>query len=135
MKIVILCLVFLIVGAAVGSTSMAYIMSSFQKRSFAMFAASDLGLAALQAELIKQGETATVLKTLEDNIPDKVIMIHENDEMRDETTSRPALVATKRFYVCTDTPVPERIAAIIGAVELPANACEPNSKKNVSPNG
>ncbi|MEO8649113.1 MAG: hypothetical protein ABI539_08110 [Acidobacteriota bacterium] len=123
MKTVVLCVVFLIAGAAAGATLMAYFMNTLNKRSYAMFAASNLGLAAMQAELIKLGETALVLQSLENTIPDQVIMIHENEMVRESMTAEAALTATKRFYVCTKTPIPEKIGVVLESVALPDDAC------------
>lgn len=128
MKTVILCLVFLIAGIAAGSVFMAYFLNMAHKRYYVTIAAGDLGLAAMQAEQLKFGESATVLQTLENNIPDQVLLVHETLSMRDTPPVDSALMAAKRFYVCTKTPIPEKIAAILEPVELAANACAPNAE-------
>ena len=123
MKTVILCVVFLIAGAVAGSMLMGYFMNTLNKRSYAMFAASNLGLAAMQAEQIKLGATAFVLQSLENTIPEQVIMIHENEMVRETMTAEISLMAAKRFYVCTKTAIPEKIGPILEPVALPEDAC------------
>lgn len=123
MKTVILCVVFLIAGAVAGSMLMGYFMNTLNKRSYAMFAASNLGLAAMQAEQIKLGATAFVLQSLENTIPEQVIMIHENEMVRETMTAETSLMAAKRFYVCTKTAIPEKIGPILEPVALPEDAC------------
>lgn len=127
MKTTILCAVSLIAGAAVGSILMAYFMSSLNQRNYAIMVAGDLGSAALQAELIKSGETATVLNTLERTIPLQVLTVHQNEMIRETMVTESAMQAVKRFYVCTQTPIPTEIVTVMEGVALPENVCEPHS--------
>ncbi len=124
MKTAILCFVFLIVGAGAGSALTGYLIDKFHKRSYAILYAGELGLTAMQAEMIKQGDVEIVLGTLERSIPDYVIAISENGEMRDSMVGKSAMMATKRFYVCTKTPIPTQIAGQLESVSLPENTCE-----------
>src|SRR5690606_4931694 len=110
------------------SLFMAYFLSDANKRHYVMLAAADLGTAAMQAEQLKLGEAPTVLQTLENGIPDQVLLANETDSMRGTPPVESALKATKRFYVCTKPPIPEKIAAILEPVELAANACAPNAE-------
>lgn len=128
MRTVILCLVFLIAGIAAGSVFMAYFLNLAHKRYYVTLASTELGTAAMQAEQLKFGEASTVLQTLENGIPDQVLLVNETQSMRDTPPVDSALMATKRFYVCTKTPIPEKIAAILEPVELAANACAPNAE-------
>lgn len=128
MKTVILCLVFLIAGIAAGSVFMAYFLNMAHKRYYVTLASTDLGIAAMQAEQLKLGEAPTVLQTLENGIPDQVLLVNETESMRGTPPVESALKAAKRFYVCTKTPIPEKIAAILEPVELAANACAPNAE-------
>ena len=124
MKTAILCVVFLIIGAAAGSALTGYFVDRFHKRSYATFFAGELGLTAMHAEMIKQGDVDIVLGTLERAIPTYVIAIQENDLLRDSLTAETAMMATKRFYVCTKTSIPSEIAAHLERVSLPENTCE-----------
>jgi len=125
MKIAILCALFLTIGAAAGSAVTGYFVDRFHKRNYAILFAGELGGAAMQAEFIKFGEVTTVLETLEKSIPDRLIAIHENDLLRDAPAADSAMMATKRFYVCTGTTIPTEIVKILEPVRLPENACGP----------
>ncbi len=114
---------FLIIGAIAGAAAAGYAVDRFHKRQHASLLAGELGMAALQAELIKQGEVAIVLGTLERGLPDYVIAIHKNDLLQDSLVADTALMATKRFYVCTKTSIPEEISEILKPVSLAEDAC------------
>jgi hypothetical protein len=124
MKTAILCVAFLIIGAAAGSALTGYFVDKFHKRAYATFFAGELGLTAMHAEMIKQGDVDIVLGTLERAIPTYVIAVSENSEMRDSMVGESAMMATKRFYVCTKTSIPSQIAVHLEGVSLPENTCE-----------
>ncbi len=123
MKTFLLCALFLIVGAVAGSALSGYFVDRFHKRYYAILFAGDLGSRALQAELIKQGGVSIVLTSLENSFPDHVIAIRKNELLRDNMTADTALMATKRFYVCTGTSIPAQIGQILEPVSLPEDAC------------
>jgi D-alanine-D-alanine ligase-like ATP-grasp enzyme len=123
MKTAILCALFLIVGAVAGSAITGYLVNSVHERQNAILLAGDLGSAALQAELIKQGEVEIVLGTLERGIPIQVLAVDQKS-VRDRTyLADSSIEAAKRFYVCTDTAIPAEISDIMQGVALPADAC------------
>lgn len=123
MKTVILCAVFLIVGAVAGSALTAYFVTDLYKRRFASFAAMDVATSAMHAEFIKLGDAETLLGMLERGLPNSIITIHENEVLRDSMGAHTAMMATKRFYVCTKTPIPAEIAEILEPVTLREDAC------------
>ena len=124
MRTAILCAGFLIVGAVAGSSVTGYFLDRFYKRNTATFFAGELASSALQAELIKLGEVAIVLDTLEKSFPAHVIAIRENDLLQESMMADTAMRATKSFYVCTRTPVPAEISNILEQVTLPEDYCE-----------
>ena len=123
MKTAILCVVFLIVGAIAGAAVAGYAVDRVHKTNAAKVYAGDLGSAAMQAELIKLGEVAIVLDTLERALPRYVVEIHKNELLRDSLIADTAMMATKRFYVCTGTSIPEEIGEILKPVALAEDAC------------
>lgn len=123
MKTAILCALFLVIGAVAGSAFTGYFVDRFHKRYYATLFAGDLGRSALQAELIKSGEAATVLDTLERGLPDHVLTVRSNEVLRNSMIADTALMAAKRFYVCTGTRIPAEIDEIIREVSLAEDAC------------
>lgn len=123
MKTTILCLVFLIAGAAGGWAVAAYLANRVHQRQIAMFYAGEVSLTAMRAEQIKSGEGGSVLKSLEDGLPDQVLYLRENDMFKETIATDGALHAVKRFYVCTKTEIPERIASALSEIELGVDAC------------
>jgi len=124
MRTAILCGVCLIVGAVAGAAISGYFVNQFHKRYYAFLFVADLGSSALQAELIKQGDAAIVLDTLEKTIPLQVIQVHENESLRSASVADTSMMATKRFYMCTGTPIPVEIDKILEPVTLPEGMCD-----------
>lgn len=123
MKTSILCLIFLIVGAAGGATLTGYLFERRHQGIYAFMFTSNLTLNAMQAEQLKLGESALVLENLEKSIPSLVTAIQENDMIRETLSADTAMKATKRFYVCTETAIPNEIVELLKPVSLPENAC------------
>lgn len=123
MKTAILCALFLIVGAAAGSALTGYFVNHFYKSQLASFYAMDVASSAMHAEFIKLGDAEMLLGMLERGLPDSVIAIHNNELVRDSMGADTAMMATKRFYVCTKTPIPVEISGILEPVSLRADAC------------
>ena len=113
----------LIIGAIVGSAVTGYFVDRVHKRNYATVLAGNLGVAALQAELIKQGETNFVLDSLERTVPVMVKTVHENEFSKDSIAAEASLMATKRFYVCTGTAIPAEIGDVMHGVPLSENSC------------
>ena len=72
---------------------------------------------------VRNGEVAIVLDTLERALPRYVVEIHKNELLRDSLIADTAMMATKRFYVCTGTSIPEEIGEILKPVALAEDAC------------
>ena len=125
MKTVLLCILCLGVGAVGGAAIGAYAMKSVHERWVAMYLAGDLGLTAMYAEQIKMGEAPLLLQSFERTIPDRVVAFNENGVLRSGLTADTALMAVKRFYVCTKTDIPEGIVPILTNVPLAEDACPP----------
>lgn len=123
MKTAILCLIFLIVGAAGGAALTGYLFERRHQGIYAFMFTSNLTLNAMQAEQLKLGESALVLENLEKSIPSLVTAIHENDMFRETMSADTAMKATKSFYICTGTPVPAEISELLVRVALPDDAC------------
>lgn len=124
MKTVVLCIVFLVVGAVGGAAAGAYVMKGVHERWVVMDAAGDLGVTAMYAEQIKMGEAATLLQSFERTIPETVTALDESGVLGNGSiTSDTALMAVKRFYVCTKTEIPAKIAPKLANVQLAADAC------------
>ena len=123
MKTVLLCILCLGVGAVGGAAIGAYAMKNVHQQWVAMNLAGDLVLIAMYAEQIKMGEASTLLQSFERTIPDLVVALNENGVLRSGMTGDTALMAVKRFYVCTKTDIPESIAPILADVQLAEDAC------------
>ncbi len=124
MKTVLLCILCLGVGAGGGAAIGAYAMKNVHERWVAFYLASGLALTAMQAEQIKMGDAALLLQSFERTIPDLVVSLDEKGVLRDGSmTADTALMAVKRFYVCTKTDIPERIAPTLANVQLAEDAC------------
>lgn len=123
MKTAILCVLFLIIGVGAGSALAGYFVDRSHKRHYATLLAGELGLDAMLAEQIKLGEVTIALGWLENSFPYRVVAIRENELLRDSMTADTAIMATKRFYVCTKTAIPAEIAEILQQVSLPEEAC------------
>lgn len=124
MKTVVLCILCLVVGAVGGAAIGAYAMKNVHERWVAMYLASDLGLIAMQAEQIKMGLAPILLQSFERTIPNLVVALDENGVLRSgSVTADSALMAVKRFYVCTKTDIPAHIAPKLADVQLAEDAC------------
>lgn len=129
MKTVILCIACFVVGAVVSWAIVGYLMRDINQRQLAMMYAGDVGLAAMRAEQMKMGEADFVLKSLENGLPDQVVFLRGNEMFKDNIVADSALMAVKRFYVCTKTEIPERISTVMSEIKLAADACpEPEAK-------
>ncbi|MBX3245319.1 MAG: hypothetical protein KF685_12785 [Acidobacteria bacterium] len=124
MKKVLLCVLFLVIGLVAGSVITGYIARDMHKKWAVMFYAGQLGSAANDALLIKTGESAFLLKTHERTIRSMVAELQENENLRNSIVGDASLKAAKRFYVCTNTPIPEEIDGFLQKVEMFENACE-----------
>lgn len=125
MKTAILCGLFLVIGAAAGAIATGYLAKRSHERQIAMLYASDVGLDALRAQQIKSGQTDLVLSSLEKGLPDQVLFLRDNDIFKQTFVTDGALKAVKRYYVCTNTPIPESIALILAEIKLDAGECMP----------
>lgn len=123
MKTAILCAVFLIVGAVAGSLVTGYAAKIILQRQNALMIAGELGNTVMQAEMLRAGEVKIVLNSLENGIPSWVKAVNEPD-VRDNTfLADSSLQAAKRFYVCSNTPIPAEISDIMAGTTLPDDAC------------
>ena len=68
-------------------------------------------------ELYRNKGADRYFNIIEKGIPDDVLMVSQNDEMK-ESEGRFVLEEAKRFYLCTKTPIPKQIKEIIEAVKL-----------------
>ena len=126
MKTVLLCILCLVVGAVGGAAIGAYAMKNVHERWVAFYLAGGLTLTAMQAEQIKMGEAPMLLQSFERTIPDMVVALDENGVLRNGSMSADtALMAVKRFYVCTKTDIPQNIAPTLANVQLAEDACPP----------
>ena len=124
MKKVLLCILCLGVGAVGGAAIGAYAMKNVHEKWVAMNLAGNLGLTAMYAEQIKMGEAPMLLESFERTIPALVVALDENGVLRSGSMSADtALMAVKRFYVCTKTDIPESIAPALANVQLAEDAC------------
>ena len=123
MKTALLCLVCFVVGVAVSWAVVGYLLQDIHRRQMAIMFAGDVGLAALRAEQMKLGEAEFVLQSIENSLPDQVVFLRENEMFKDNFVADSSLKGVKRFYVCTKTEIPERIAAIMAAIPLEDDAC------------
>ena len=129
MKTVILCIVCFVVGVVVSWAVVGYLMKGINQRQLAMMYAGDVGLAAMRAEQLKLGAGEFVLQSLENGLPDQVVFLRENEMFKDNFVVDSSLMAVKRFYVCTKTEIPERIATVMSEIKLADDACpEPEVK-------
>ncbi len=124
MKTVLLCILCLVVGAVGGAAVGAYATKSVHEKWVAFYLASGLALTAMQAEQIKMGEAPMLLQSFERTIPNMVVALDENEVLRNGSMSADtALMAVKRFYVCTKTDIPAHIAPKLANVQLAEDAC------------
>ncbi len=124
MKTVLLCILCLVVGAVGGAAVGAYVMRGVHEKWVAFYLASGLTLTAMQAEQIKMGDATLLLESFERTIPNLVVALDENGVLRNDSMSADtALMAVKRFYVCTKTEIPEQIAPKLANVQLAADTC------------
>ena len=129
MKTVILCIVCFVVGVVVSWAIVGYLMKGINQRQLATMYAGDVGLAAMRAEQLKLGAGEFVLQSLENGLPDQVVFLRENEMFKDNFVVDSALMAVKRFYVCTKTEIPERISPIMTEIKLAEDACpEPEAR-------
>ncbi len=123
MKKVLLCLLFLVIGAVAGSVVTGYIAKYTHERWAAMSYAGLLGSAANDALLIKSGDSSILLERHERTIRTMVAELRENESLRSSIVGEASLKAAKRFYVCTNTPIPEEIDEFLKDVEMFENGC------------
>lgn len=129
MKNVLLCFVCFILGAIVSWAAVGYLMKGIHQRQLALMYAGDVGLAAMRAEQMKLGDGDFVLQSLENGLPDQVLFLRENEMFKDNFVVDGALMAVKRFYVCTKTEIPARITTVMEDIKLENDACpEPEVK-------
>ena len=126
MKTVLLCILCLVVGAVGGAAIGAYVMKNVHERWVAMNLVGELGLTAMYAEQIKMGDAPLLLQSFERSIPDRIVALDEKGVLQRAATADSSLMAVKRFYVCTKTDIPERIAPKLANVPLPEDACPPD---------
>jgi len=123
MKTVILCIVCFALGVILSWTVVGYLMKGINQRQLALMYAGDVAIAAMHAEQMKLGDAEFVLQSIEKGLPDQVVFLRENEMFKDNFVVDGALMAVKRFYVCTRTKIPERIAPILAEIKLEDDAC------------
>ena len=119
MKKVLKVVLVFVVGVVAGSTATGLLLDKFHRRHKAQLYAMNVGSNAMLAEFLKQGNGEIVLEYTQRNLTDQVKTLYDNEELRTAPTADVALWAAKRFYVCTKTPYPDEIAAIMNDVQLP----------------
>lgn len=123
MKTVILCIVCFAVGAIVSWAIVGYLMKRINQRQLALMYAGEVGISAMRAEQIKLGDAGFVLRSIENGLPDQVVFLRENEMFKGNFAVDGALMAVKRFYVCTKTEIPERIASSLAEIKLEGDLC------------
>ncbi|MGB7070537.1 MAG: hypothetical protein WBD22_13670 [Pyrinomonadaceae bacterium] len=122
----LLCILCMVVAAVGGAAIGAYAMKNVHERWVAMNLSGSLTLTAMYAEQIKMGGAPLLLESFERTIPNMVVALDENGALRNGSMSADtALMAVKRFYVCTKTDIPENIAPTLAHVQLAEDACPP----------
>src|SRR5829696_8249850 len=119
MKKVLKFILIFMLGLAAGSVATGLLMDKFHRNQKAQFYAMNVGSNAMLAEFLKQGNGDIVLEYTQRNLIGEVKNLYENEELRNAPTADVALWAAKRFYVCTKTPYPDEIAAIMNDLPLP----------------
>jgi hypothetical protein len=119
MKKVLIVILIFVLGLAAGSTATGLLLDKFYRGQKAQIYAMNVGANAMLAQFLKEGNGEIVLEYTQRNLIGEVKTLYENEELRTAPTADVALWATKRFYVCTKTPFPEEIAAIMNEVQLP----------------
>ncbi|HVF46182.1 MAG TPA: hypothetical protein VNA17_01310, partial [Pyrinomonadaceae bacterium] len=64
-----------------------------------------------------------LLDSLERTMPQYLIMVSQDPRSKGALSVDTAMLAVKRFYVCTQTAIPSEIVDILNSVEIPADAC------------
>ena len=129
MKTVILCIVCFCLGAVLSWAVVGNLMKGINQRQLATMYAGEVGVAAMRAEQMKLGAGDFVLQSLENGLPDQVLFLRENEMFKDHLMADGALMAVKRFYVCTKTEIPERISSVMAEIDLANDACsEPEAE-------
>jgi hypothetical protein len=126
MKKVLKFILIFVLGLAAGSTATGLLLDKFHRSHKAQLYAMNVGSNAMLAQFLKEGNQEIVLEYTQRNLAEDIKTLYENEELRNASTADFALWASKRFYVCTNTPYPEEIAAFMNDVPLPeAYSCGP----------
>lgn len=123
MKTVLLCILCFAVGAVGSGLAVGYVTKYFHRKQLAILYSGEVSLLAMYAHQLKSGEGQFVLDSMEKLLPGQVELIRETGMSEDTFVADTALMSVKRFYVCTKTEIPERIAGIMAEVRLEDDAC------------
>lgn len=122
MKNILKASLFFALGLVAGCVITAFFMDKFHRMYKAELYAMELTDNAFFGRQLREGNAELVSKTYENAIPQYVLSIHADNELRSANMADLALATTKQFYVCTKTQVPMEIAEIINNV--PEQPCE-----------
>ena len=113
-----------VIGLALGGGIIGYVMNRFLRSYMAETYAMNVAANALLAEFLKGGNADYVLEYTERNLVGEVQTLYGSDELKSADMASTALAAAKRFYVCTKTPIPGEIEAVMNDLPaVPASDC------------
>lgn len=113
MKSVLKVVAIFALGLVVGCGVTGFVLNRFHKGQMAFIRASDVGLDAMLAQFLREGNAQLILESADKRLVEGVIELSRNDEFKDMLTAETALSAAKRYYVCTKTEYPAEIAQIM----------------------
>ena len=124
MKNVLKFILIFVLGLAAGSGITGFAMNKYHRNYMAEIYSMNVGTNAMLAQYLKGGNAEIVLQYTEKNLIEEVQNLYENEELRRAATADISLWAAKRFYVCTKTPYPSEIDAVMNALPpFPESSC------------
>jgi hypothetical protein len=113
-------------GAAIGCAVTGFVVNKFHRGQLAWIRASQVGVDALLAQLLREGNAQIVLESADRRLIDGVLDLHRSDDVKNLYIAEISLTAAKRYYVCTKMEYPSEIASIMNNLPpVPESECRP----------
>jgi len=113
-------------GVAMGCAVTGFVMNKIHGRQLAWIRASQVGVDALLAQMLREGGAEMLLESLDRHLVDGILDLHRSDDVKDLYIAEISLKAAKRYYTCTKTQYPAEIASIMDDLPpVPDSECNP----------
>lgn len=125
MKRILLGVAIFVLGLTTGSGITGVLLKKFYENQAAKMYSFEVAEKAMLAGQLRAGISPIVLESLDRQIVQGILFLHQNDQFKDLIGTQTSYSAAKEYFTCAKLPFPPDIAHILKAQPpVPADRCQ-----------